>query len=97
MAVGRGITRFANCDACVQRARCAGALGGDLAVSGCTALFLLNEAAECVGCGVRAGSLWAWVRREAAGNSGAWAAEGAAQVGLCGPGSTDQLSRAYWA
>ena len=27
-----------------------------MAVSGCTALFLLNEAAECVGCGIRAAS-----------------------------------------
>lgn len=41
-----GAGHGADCDAGAQRARCAGALGGNSAVSGSSALFLFNEAAE---------------------------------------------------
>ncbi|KAF7485393.1 Hypothetical predicted protein [Marmota monax] len=39
----------ADCDADARRARCAGALGGESAVSGSAALFFFNEAPERVG------------------------------------------------
>lgn len=59
MVLGRGLGRHpmrdADCDADARRARCAGALGGESAVSGSVALFLFNEAPERVGGGGRAG------------------------------------------
>lgn len=75
---GAGAGRGADCDAGTQRARCAGAFGGNSAVSGSAALFLFNEAAEQVGGRVRAGSRRTGVRRESVGGMRARAAKGAA-------------------
>lgn len=75
---GWGTARGAHCDASAQRARCAGAFCGDLAVSGSVALFLFNEAAEQVGAGVGVGSPWAGIGQEAVRATGARAAQGAA-------------------
>lgn len=89
---GWGTTRGANCDACVWRTQCAGALGGNSTVSGSAVLFLVNEAAEQVGDSVRAGPRRVGVEREVRGRGG----EGDGPSPSCGPGSAGQLSRAYW-
>lgn len=64
---GHDARRGADCDAGAQRAGCAGAFGGNSAVSGSIALFLFNEAAEQVGGRSCAGLRRTGVRREVAG------------------------------
>lgn len=75
---GRGTTRGADCDASTQRARCAGAFGGESAVSGSAALFLFNEAAEQVGGGGLAGWRWAGLVCRVRGTMGTQGTEAAA-------------------
>lgn len=78
MGAGRGTTHGADCDASTQRARCAGAFGGESAVSGSAALFLFNQAAEQVGGGGLAGWRWAGLVCRVRGTMGAQGTEAAA-------------------
>lgn len=95
-SMGRGRMHGADCDASAQRARCAGAFGGESPVSGSAALFLFNEAAEQVG----GGGLAVWPRARVGdrlwGSVGAQAAEGVPGTLLCGSGFVGWLGRVHW-